>query len=97
MKSHVLNPVGKKLFFLSEASRPSVGPNVPPAQWVLGPLPRGQISQGMRLNTQPHLVLRLSTKWSYTSISPYDIMVYMGTAMSVPLSLIHLFSSHLFS
>jgi len=92
-----LIPVGNKLFFMFETFRLSVGPTVPPAQWVLGPLPPFQSSQGMRLNTQLQLVLRLRTKWSYTSISPYAIMVYTRTNMSVLLLLIHLFSSHLFS
>ena len=91
MKSNGLILVGNKLFFLSEASRPSVGPTMSPAQWVLWPFPQGQSSRCMRLNTQPRFVLRLRTKWSYTSISPCAVMVYTGTTMGVPVLLIHLF------
>ena len=40
----------------SETSRPALGPETPPIQWVLGLFPRETSSRGSKLTTHPHLV-----------------------------------------
>jgi hypothetical protein len=49
-----------RLGLFSETSRPALGPDTPPTQWVLGLFPGGKSSRGSKLTTHLHLVPRLS-------------------------------------
>jgi hypothetical protein len=61
---------GLGIFLFTTASRLTLGPTQSPIQWVPGALSLGVKWLGVKLTTQPHLVLRLKNEWSYTSTSP---------------------------
>jgi hypothetical protein len=64
-------PDGQRIFPLTSASRPALGPNQPPVQWVPGALSPGvKHGQGVMLTTHPLLVPRLRKSRSYTSCHP---------------------------
>jgi hypothetical protein len=49
---------GLRIFLLTIASRPALGPTQLPIQWVPGTLPRGQSGRGVMMTTHLHLVQR---------------------------------------
>jgi hypothetical protein len=62
---------GRRIFPLTSASRPALGPTQPPIQWVPGALSPG-VKRGRRvmLTTHPLLVPRLRKSRSCTSCHP---------------------------
>jgi hypothetical protein len=61
----------QRIFPLTSASRPALGPTQPPVQWVLGALsPGAKRGRGVMLTTHPLLVPRLRKSRSYTSSHP---------------------------
>jgi hypothetical protein len=61
----------QRIFLLASASRPALGPNQTPVQWVPGVLSLGvKHGWGVTLTTHPHLVLRSRMSRSYTSFPP---------------------------
>jgi hypothetical protein len=61
----------QRIFLLTSASRPELGPTQPPVQWVLGVLsPWAKSGRGVMLTTHPHLVPRLRMSKGYTSSPP---------------------------
>jgi hypothetical protein len=61
----------QRIFPLSPASRPALGPTQPPIQWVLGVLSLGvKRGRGAMLPTHSHLVPRLRMSRSYISSHP---------------------------
>jgi hypothetical protein len=66
------DPRQGQIFLLAPASRPALGPNQPPIQWVQGVLSPGvKLGRGVTLTTHPHLVPRLRMSRSYTSSPPH--------------------------
>jgi hypothetical protein len=62
---------GKRIFPVTSASRPALGPTQPLVQWVPGFLSsRVKSGRGVRLNTHPHLVPRPWMSRSYPSSPP---------------------------
>jgi hypothetical protein len=59
-------------------TRQSLGPNQPPAQWVLEILPRGRAA-GLEVEDSPPSSVDVKNKWSYTSTPLYAFMAWEGT------------------
>jgi hypothetical protein len=67
---------GTKVFCFYENSRPPLGPNHPPVQWVLqARLPRDKEGEGMKLNTHLHIVPRLRS--GVTTPHPRTLLWYV--------------------
>jgi hypothetical protein len=61
----------QRIFPLTSASRPALGPTQPPIQWEPQPLSLGvKRGRGMMLTTHPLLVPKLRKSRSYTSCHP---------------------------
>jgi hypothetical protein len=61
----------QRIFPLTSATRPAVGPTQPPVQWVPGALAPGvKRGRGVMLTTHPLLVPRLRNSRSYTCSHP---------------------------
>jgi hypothetical protein len=64
-------PAGQRIFPLSSASRPALGPIQPPVQWVPGVLsPGAKRGRDVTLTTHPYIVPRSRMSRSYTSSAP---------------------------
>jgi hypothetical protein len=61
----------QRIFPLTSASKPALGPTQPPLQWVPGALSPGvKRGRGVMLTTHPLLVPRSGNSRSYTSSHP---------------------------
>jgi hypothetical protein len=75
-----------RIFPLASVSRPALGPNQPPVQWVLGALSPGvKRGPGRDADHSPPLVTRSRVGMSYTSSPPcvskgvlWDCLLYIG-------------------
>jgi hypothetical protein len=64
---------GQRIFPLTSASRPALGPTQPPIQWLPGALSPGvKRGRGVMLTTHPLLVSSLINSRSYTSSHPNE-------------------------
>jgi hypothetical protein len=67
----VRSPVEAKVFSLTSASRPALGPTQSPMQWVPVVISPGvKRGRGVTLTTHPHLVPRSRMSRSYTFSPP---------------------------
>jgi hypothetical protein len=61
---------GLGILLFTTASRPAVGPNQPPIQWVLGALSLGIKRDGSETDHSPPSSAEVNNAWSYTSTPP---------------------------
>jgi hypothetical protein len=69
-----LSPGRDKLFLLSTSSRPVLGLNQLPIQWVPGALSPGVKRPGRESDHSPSIAAEAENTWIYTSIPPYVFM-----------------------
>lgn len=70
-------------FFISRALRQALGPMQPPSQWIVpSHFPWGLSSQGMKLTTHFHVVLRFRNEWNYIFTLNSVFVVYAKAKIS---------------
>jgi hypothetical protein len=77
---------GLGILFFDTMSRPTLGPNQPPMQWLPCALSLGISGQGVKLITHLHLVPRWKNEWSYTSTPQYvskDNFIFLSFFMNI--------------
>ena len=80
----------QEIYLLSKTSRPAVGPTHAAIQWVPRFFPRGNSGRGVKLTTQPHLVLKFRMSGAMPVIPLYAIMAWTGCSLNFCIAFRHI-------
>jgi hypothetical protein len=69
-------PAGTRDYFFCTESRPTLGSNLPPVQWILGPPFSAVKWSGHEADHSPSSSAKSKSSWSYTSTLPYVLMMW---------------------
>jgi hypothetical protein len=73
---------GLEIFLLTTGSRPALGPNQPPIQWVPGALSLEVKRQGREADHSPPYSAEVKNVWSYNSTPQYVFMAWCSVKKS---------------